>query len=70
MMPEEYRTRWSLPHDYPMMAPNYAARRSALAKEIGLERKADPSEAQPSPPIRRVAGGVRGKRTERAATGA
>jgi predicted transcriptional regulator len=36
MTPGEYRTRWSLPHDYPMVAPKYAARRSALAKEIGL----------------------------------
>jgi predicted transcriptional regulator len=70
MTPEEYRTRWSLPHDYPMVAPNHAARRSALAKEIGLGRKPEPSEAQPSPPIRRVAEGVRGRRAERAATGA
>jgi predicted transcriptional regulator len=70
MTPEEYRTRWSLPHDYPMVAPNHAARRSALAKEIGLGRKAEPSEAQRSPPIRRVAEGVRDRRAERAATGA
>jgi predicted transcriptional regulator len=68
--PEEYRTRWGLPHDYPMVAPNHAARRSALAKEIGLGRKAESSEAQPSPPIQRVAEGVRGRRAERAATGA
>ena len=39
MTPEEYRARWSLPRDYPMVAPKYAARRSALAKEIGLGRK-------------------------------
>lgn len=36
MSPEEYRTRWGLPGDYPLVAPNYAKRRSALAKEIGL----------------------------------
>ena len=33
---EEYRTRWNLPADYPMVAPNYAKRRSGLAKKIGL----------------------------------
>ena len=36
MTPEEYRERWSLPPDYPMVAPNYARQRSKLAKEIGL----------------------------------
>ena len=36
MNPEEYRTRWNLPADYPMVAPNYAERRSGLAKKIGL----------------------------------
>jgi predicted transcriptional regulator len=39
MTPEEYRTRWSLPADYPMVAPNYAATRRELAKKIGLGRK-------------------------------
>ena len=39
MTPEEYRLRWSLPLDYPMVAPNYAKHRSDLAKEIGLGRK-------------------------------
>jgi predicted transcriptional regulator len=39
MTPEEYRAKWSLPHDYPMVAPNYAAHRSRLAKQIGLGRK-------------------------------
>ena len=39
MTPEEYRQRWSLPLDYPMVAPNYAKHRSDLAKEIGLGRK-------------------------------
>lgn len=36
MTPEQYRAKWKLPEDYPMVAPNYAAKRSALAKEIGL----------------------------------
>lgn len=36
MTPEEYRQRWGLPHDYPMVAPNYAKARSALAKRMGL----------------------------------
>jgi predicted transcriptional regulator len=36
MTPEQYRERWSLPADYPMVAPNYAAQRSRLAKDMGL----------------------------------
>ena len=36
MTPEDYRDRWQLPPDYPMVAPNYARQRSRLAKEIGL----------------------------------
>ena len=38
LSPEEYRRKWSLPPDYPMVAPAYAQRRSAFAKEIGLGR--------------------------------
>ncbi|MBB4314631.1 putative transcriptional regulator [Roseospira marina] len=40
MTPEEYRDRWGLPTDYPMVAPNYAQHRSALAKKIGLGTRA------------------------------
>lgn len=40
MSPEEYRDRWSLPPDYPMVAPNYAKQRSRLAKQIGLGTRA------------------------------
>ncbi len=40
MTPDDYRKRWGLPSDYPMVAPNYAAMRSKLAKKIGLGRKA------------------------------
>lgn len=36
MSPEEYRAKWKLPEDYPMVAPNYAEKRSSLAKAIGL----------------------------------
>ena len=39
MTPEQYRERWGLPVDYPMVAPNYAQHRSSLAKQIGLGTK-------------------------------
>lgn len=39
LTPEEYRARWNLPVDYPMVAPEYADRRSRFAKEIGLGKK-------------------------------
>ncbi len=39
MTPEDYRERWGLPVDYPMVAPNYAKQRSRLAKDIGLGTK-------------------------------
>ncbi len=39
MTPEQYRERWGLPADYPMVAPNYAKHRSSLAKQIGLGTK-------------------------------
>jgi predicted transcriptional regulator len=39
LTPDEYRVKWGLPADYPMVAPNYAAQRSAFAKKIGLGRK-------------------------------
>ncbi|TIQ04138.1 MucR family transcriptional regulator [Mesorhizobium sp.] len=47
LSPEAYRTKWGLAADYPMVAPNYAASRSELAKSIGLGRKA---EAEPEKP--------------------
>jgi predicted transcriptional regulator len=49
LTPAEYRSKWGLPHDYPMVAPSYAAQRSALAKSMGLGRKpAEPVvEAKP-----------------------
>ena len=39
LTPEQYREKWKLPSDYPMVAPNYAVQRSALAKKIGLGQK-------------------------------
>ncbi len=39
LTPEEYRAKWGLPADYPMVSPNYAAQRSEFAKKIGLGRK-------------------------------
>lgn len=39
MSPEEYREKWGLPYDYPMVAPNYAKARSKLARDMGLGRK-------------------------------
>ncbi|MFN3958951.1 MAG: MucR family transcriptional regulator [Parvularculaceae bacterium] len=49
MSPEDYRRKWGLPADYPMVAPNYSVRRSNFAKEIGLGRvggKAAPKRAK------------------------
>lgn len=40
LTPNEYRAKWGLPADYPMVAPNYSAQRSRLAKRLGLGRKA------------------------------
>lgn len=48
--PDEYRAKWGLPADYPMVAPNYSASRSALAKATGLGRKAAPTEVPPAAP--------------------
>ena len=50
LTPEQYRERWGLPRDYPMVAPSYAERRSTLAKSIGLGRKREP---EPAPVVKR-----------------
>jgi predicted transcriptional regulator len=55
MTPDEYRAKWGLPHDYPMVAPNYAATRSALAKASGLGRKAAPDAPAKKAPAKRKA---------------
>ena len=46
LSPEEYRDKWGLPADYPMVAPNYSATRSRLAKDNGLGRKAAPARSR------------------------
>src|SRR5688572_29458801 len=46
LTPDEYRQKWGLPHDYPMVAPNYAAARSDLAKRMGHDqRRREPNES-------------------------
>lgn len=47
LTPDEYRQKWGLPSDYPMVAPNYTATRSSLARQIGLGRK----PAAPAPVV-------------------
>jgi predicted transcriptional regulator len=49
MTPEEYRTKWKLPRDYPMVAPAYAEQRRGLAKQIGLGRKRTESATSSAP---------------------
>ncbi len=44
LTPDQYRAKWGLPHDYPMVAPNYSKRRSEVAKYIGLGQ---PSQQKP-----------------------
>ena len=57
MSPEDYRAKWGLPKDYPMVAPNYAASRSALAKSMGLgqggRQSAKPAVAAKAPTVRK-----------------
>jgi len=53
MTPEEYRAKWGLPHDYPMVAPSYAKQRSELAKQIGLGRR--PAAAKAKAPAKAAA---------------
>ena len=59
MTPEEYRERWGLTPDYPMVAPNYAKQRSKLAKQIGLGTRGAAQEGVtgPSAPVQRGAAG-------------
>ena len=48
LTPDDYRTRFGLPKDYPMVAPSYSAQRSALAKTLGLGRKAASAPRAPA----------------------
>jgi predicted transcriptional regulator len=72
LSPEEYRARWGLPRDYPMVAPSYAASRSELAKKMGLGRgrqangssgNGSPASAEAAAPARKRGGG-RGRKAE------
>lgn len=58
MTPDEYRAKWNLPSDYPMVAPNYAATRSALAKTMGLGRKPG---TKATPKVKPATGAKRGR---------
>ena len=70
MSPEEYREKWGLPHDYPMVAPAYAAARSDLAKNMGLGRRAIAvAAAQPEAPAAVKSTKGRGKQTRKAGNG-
>jgi predicted transcriptional regulator len=53
LSPDQYRAKWGLPHDYPMVAPNYAKARSELAKTTGLGQQR--RKEQPTPTKRRKA---------------
>jgi len=48
MTPDEYRAKWALPSDYPMVAPNYVIQRSDFAKKIGLGRKTESVPPKPA----------------------
>src|SRR5271157_2417361 len=68
--PEEYRAKWGLPHDYPMVAPAYAATRSNLAKSMGLGRRSIAAAvAQTAAPASVKSAKGRGKQTRKAGSG-
>ena len=73
MSPDEYREKWGLPHDYPMVAPSYAAARSDLAKNMGLGRRGtavagtQPEVPAKVEPAEKPKG--RGKQTRKASNG-
>ena len=67
MTPDEYRAKWGLPADYPMVAPNYALARSTLAKELGLGRRQEAVETAPSMTKSARKGGGRSRITKAAA---
>lgn len=54
LTPAQYREKWGLPHDYPMVAPNYAEKRAALARSIGLGRRPQAAAAAPIPVPRKA----------------
>ncbi len=62
MTPDEYREKWRLPVDYPMVAPDYAALRSTLAKGIGLGRRRSEANGPEEIMVKKIPAGVRGKK--------
>lgn len=67
LTPTEYRAKWGLPADYPMVAPNYAAQRRTLAHKIGLGRKPKAQTATP-PAAPKGGNGVGARRTRKKVT--
>ncbi len=63
LTPEQYRERWQLPAEYPMVAPSYAKQRSNLAKKIGLGTKPAAAAAAPAPVAAPAAPATRGKKS-------
>ena len=68
LSPEDYREKWGLPRDYPMVAPSYAAARSDLAKNMGLGRRGAAAAAAEAPAAVKPAK-ARGKQTRKAING-
>lgn len=64
LTPDEYRQKWGLPSDYPMVAPNYSESRSNMAKSIGLGRKPTPPPTPPPAPAPAPAKKVAAKRAK------
>ena len=69
MTPAEYRTKWGLKSDYPMVAPNYAATRKALALKSGLGRKPDAAAASPAKAAPKARGGKAAPKAAKASGG-
>ena len=70
LSPEDYREKWGLPRDYPMVAPSYAAARSDLAKNMGLGRRgAATAAAEAEAPAAVKPAKARGKQTRKAING-
>jgi predicted transcriptional regulator len=67
MTPEQYRAKWSLPADYPMVAPNYAKARSELAKTMGLGQQRRKDKKAPVEVIANDAAPAKGRRSKKAA---
>ena len=73
MTPGDYRAKWDLPQDYPMVAPNYAEKRSVLAKQAGLGRKdeeaAEAEAAADAPEVQYLPERKRGRSRSRSKSG-